>query len=349
MLREYFDWWARQMLDLVPDRLRQWAAEDEDALLIEPEANNGEGEPGGIVLALRRGRRIGGLGRFAFDAAGLDAAANAAGAAGRPGSVQLRLSPGLLLEKSLTLPMAAERDVERVLAYEMDRETPFAPDEVWWDFAVEQRDRARGKLSVRLSLVPKAAVAALVASLERHGIRPNEFTFALPSGSVRTVALDVVEAHRPWRARTVPLAAAACAALALLAVVIPFMRQSIALASVDRRIAALQPAVDEAQLLRQRLEGSGGADVVDAERARLGDPLAVLGAATAILPDNTYLTDFTMRERKLNFNGQSAAAANLIGALAGDPTFRNPAFAAPVTRIEGTTTDGFSISAEARP
>jgi general secretion pathway protein L len=132
-------------------------------------------------------------------------------------------------------------------------------------------------------------------------------------------------------------------------VVVPFLKQSVELASVDRRIASLQPQVDEAQALRQQLEGSGGADVIEAERARLGDPVAVLGAATAILPDNTYLTDFTMRERKINFNGQSAAAANLIGALAADPTFQNPAFAAPVTRIEGTATDGFSISAEARP
>jgi hypothetical protein len=48
-------------------------------------------------------------------------------------------------------------------------------------------------------------------------------------------------------------------------------------------------------------------------------------------------------------NGQSAGAAKLISALSVDPTFKDPAFAAPVTRLEGGKIDIFSISAEARP
>ena len=42
----------------------------------------------------------------------------------------------------MTLPLAAERDPERVLGYEMERLTPFGAEEVFWAFAVQLRDKA---------------------------------------------------------------------------------------------------------------------------------------------------------------------------------------------------------------
>jgi general secretion pathway protein L len=348
MLGDFLDWWARQMFDLVPERLREFAVGNEEALVIAPD-DFVSGPTRSVTLQLRRGGLVVRLGRFALDAEGLGAARHAVEAAGRPSAVRLCLPPELLLEKRLTLPISTERDLERVLAYEMDLETPFAPDDVWWSFEVEHRDRAQGKLQVRLSLVPKARVADLLEMLQRSGLPPTDLVIPTEFGPSRQLPLDIVPAHaRPWRTRTMQLAAAGCVLLAMLAVVIPFMRQSLALAAVDERIGHLKALVDEVQQLRLRLDGSSGADVIEAERARFGDPLAVLAAATAILPDDTYLTDFAMRERKLNLNGQSAGAAKLIGALATDPTFKDPAFSAPVTHMEDTHMDVFSISAEAR-
>ena len=48
----------------------------------------------------------------------------------------------------------------------------------------------------------------------------------------------------------------------------------------------------------------------------------------------------------MTLTGRSASAPHLITALSDDPAVRNTAFAAPVTRIEGATTDVFSIKAE---
>lgn len=348
MLRDFFDWWVQQMLDLVPDRIREFAVGNKETLVIEPDGFVG-GAPRSVTLQLRRSGHLVQLGRFTFDTVGLEAARHAAGATDQPSVAWLCLSPELLLEKCLTLPIATEREIEHVLAYEMDLETPFAPDEVWWDFAVEQRDRAQGKLQVHLSLIPKARIADMLEMLQRSGLPPTGLEIPTASGTSRQIPLDVVVAHiRPWRTKTMQLAAAGCMLLAALAMVIPFIRQSLALAAVDERIAHLGATVDEVQQLRLHRDGSSGADVIEAERARFGDPLAVLAAATAILPDDTYLTDFTMQQRKLNLNGQSAGAAKLISALATDPTFKDPAFSAPVTRMEDTHMDIFSISAEAR-
>jgi general secretion pathway protein L len=145
-------------------------------------------------------------------------------------------------------------------------------------------------------------------------------------------------------------AAACCAALGLAAVVIPFIHQEIALTSLEQEIAVGRTAAAEADSLRREIDRlSGSADFVEHERDKVGRPLAILAAATRILPDDTYLTEMELRQRKVTLTGRSAGAARLIGPLAADETFRNPGFAAPVTRLEALHVELFTINAEVRP
>ena len=104
------------------------------------------------------------------------------------------------------------------------------------------------------------------------------------------------------------------------------------------------------EALRKRLaEGVAGVDALAAERAKIGNVLQVLAAVTDIVPDDTWLTDLSLHQGKLGINGQSPSAARLIPALATDPSFRNPAFAAPVTRAPDGHADFFAIRAELAP
>lgn len=350
MLRSYVVWWARQMLDLVPESVRNPDADAVDALLIEPEGVNEE-LPAAVSLLLRRRRKVGQIGRFACDVAGIEAMRRALANMRLPSAVWLCLPPGPMIEKRVTLPLGAERELERVVGYEMDRETPFTADEVWWMAAVETRDRALGKLAVRLSLVPRIAVSGLLAVLDRAGLRPTELYAAIEGEAPRRIALAAPSARsRARRLRTMPILAGTCAALVLAAIGLPFVQQALAFAAIEERIATLQPAAEEAETLRRRLAGSDTPrDLLAAQQARIGDPLKVLAAATSLLPDDTHLTDFAMHRRQLSMTGQSADAAKLIGLLAADPVFKDPAFSAPVTRSESRQSDIFSISAEARP
>jgi len=119
---------------------------------------------------------------------------------------------------------------------------------------------------------------------------------------------------------------------------------------IEARIAALRPQVDQAQALRQAIQSRAATiDVVQAERARVGDALGVLAALTIVLPDDTHLTELTLRRRVLSITGESAGAARLIAALEAEPAFRNPAFVAPVTRGTDGRAEAFSLRAEAAP
>ena len=118
-------------------------------------------------------------------------------------------------------------------------------------------------------------------------------------------------------------------------VISPFLRQSLDLEASQAQLNALAPRIGEVNTLRDRIAGAGaGGDAVANETKRLGDMMEALAAITEILPDDSYLTEFTMRERKITLAGQA------------DPRIRNPAFTAPVTRNENNRNDVFAIRAD---
>ncbi len=345
MLNEFLIWWAQQLKAAVPARLMQSdAGPDARGLVVVVRLPAG---PPSVDVLVRRKGRDDALGHFTLDPAGV--AALRASVAGQGPAALLRLPPELLLEQQAVLPIAAERDPERVLHYEMDRITPFAADELFWTWTVERRDRAQGRLYLRLLLVPKVRLTPVLNALREAGLRPAALEAQTPGGAVRRIALDRAQPAR-WRKRGLAVAAAACAVLAIAAVAVPFAVQSVQGERVERQVAALRPQVDQAEALRRRiLSSTAGTDVFEQQRGRVGDALRTLATLTDVLPDDTFLSELTIRARIVTISGQSAGAAKLIAALAAEPSIRNPAFAAPVTRNEGTHNEGFSIRAEVVP
>jgi len=354
MLNEFLIWWAQHLKAAVPARLMQSdAGPDARGLVVVVRLPAG---PPSVDVLVRRKGRDDALGHFTLDPAGV--AALRASVAGQGPAALLRLPPELLLEQQATLPIAAERDPERVLHYEMDRITPFTADELFWTWAIERRDRAQGRLYLRLLLVPKVRLTAVLNALREAGLRPAALEAQASNGSangsasggaVRRIALDRAQPAR-WRRRGLAVAAAACAVLAIAAVAVPFAVQSVQGERVERQIAALRPQVDQAEALRRRiLSSTAGTDVFEQQRGRVGDALQTLATLTDVLPDDTFLNELTLRARIVTISGQSAGAAKLIAALAAERSIRNPAFAAPVTRNEGTHNEGFSIRAEVVP
>jgi general secretion pathway protein L len=345
MLREFFAWWCAQLAELLPQELRQSALGTSDALVITPIGPLGQAVEA-VAVDLRRNGKENPLGHFALGAIGV---ADLPRAAGR--ITVLRLGEADVLGKTVNLPLAAERELDQALAFEMDRETPFAAEELYWNHRVIGSDRQNGRLSVRLSLVPKVNLDPLLTNLAAVGIRPRRVEIAdgPDKGTRLPLNGDGNRTHHASHRLLWP-AAACCAALAVAAVVIPFVRQELALASLNREIGTARAAAAEADGLRQDIDRlSGSAGFIESERDKAGRPLAVLAATTRILPDDTYLTEMEMRQRKVTLSGRSAGAARLIGALAADPEFRNPGFSAPVTRLEALKAELFTINTEVRP
>src|SRR5437879_3350206 len=184
MFREFFAWWTGQLGDLLPARWSRSGSVREDALVIEPAgALSGDGDA--IAMILRQRGRETPLGQLSLASA-------AANQLPRPpgNRVVLRLRQEDVLAKTVTLPIAAEHHLHQALAFQMDQETPFAADEIYWSHAVARRDRQSGRLSVRLLLVPRQSLAALLQALDRIGLVPSRVEIGDGPDRDRILPLD---------------------------------------------------------------------------------------------------------------------------------------------------------------
>ncbi len=341
MLVEFLEWWAGQLRELLPQRLLT-SPGAQDALVADVSV------PDTLTLWRRRRGTEQRLLQVRGDVAGAPgvqaALANRAGGE----ALLLRVPPGWLLERAVSLPLPAERELARVLGYEMERLTPFTAAELVWGYAVLQRDRVRARLGLRLTMVPRATLAPWLDALTRLGGAPQAVEAALPDG-VRLLRLaSAQEAGRTMlSARSL---AVVVGVLAVLVLVSPALRQSLELQELQDRLDGMAPRIAQVADLRRRIAGStAGGDAVAAETRRLGDTLEALAAITEVLPDDSYLTEFTMRERKMTMAGLAGSAPRLISGLSADARVRNPAFTAPVTKSETNHLDVFAIRAELAP
>jgi general secretion pathway protein L len=350
MLKEFVTWWAQQWLDLLPKQFSTTGRWD-SAVIIDLPIEEPHSDETGFTLVRRVNGRETLIGRVAADAAGL-AEIRRARRRRRGGlDLVLRLPPRILLEHRFAIPLAAERDAAQVLRYEIDRVTPFTAEEVVWTWAAERRDRERGRLLVRLSLAPRWPLETLVRRLSAAGLSPVCVETAAADGSLRHLPLEPRDGTGNTLQRSfVRLAAIACVILAIAAAALPFAFQEERMLRVDSDIAALQPRVAEATALRRRILGeAAGTDIMRATEARVGDALAALATVTNVLPDNTFLTAFTLAQRNIALTGQSPDPAGLIAAMSADPSIGNPSFSAPVTAAPNGHGSLFSISANLAP
>jgi general secretion pathway protein L len=92
--------------------------------------------------------------------------------------------------------------------------------------------------------------------------------------------------------------------LAAAAIALPFILQSIALTRIDARIEAVKPQVAAIEKVRKQIATTAAAgDVILAARKQVGSPLQSIALVTEALPDDTYVTTLSLRERKVSVSG----------------------------------------------
>ena len=258
----------------------------------------------------------------------------------------LRLPPAQVLHKQLAFPAAARRDLEDIIGLAIDRETPFARDELHWSYVVGRTDSARHQIEVDLFLVARNSIDTLVAAARAAGLDP--LGIEVDRGANGTTLIPLRVRKRDTRVRpqrSLVLFAATACVLTAVAVAIPFMGQQRALASADAMIASFAEPAREASILRRTADQLGTIVAsLKTEQDRNGSAIATLAAATKALPDETYLTALNLRAGRLTMIGLSPSAAHLIGLLAQVPAFREPAFDAPVVESESTGLEAFTIT-----
>ncbi|HEY4041321.1 MAG TPA: PilN domain-containing protein [Rhodopila sp.] len=327
MLAGFISWWLARINELLPAAWTNAATRLRDGIVVHSI------DDGSVTVALRR--------NGALSPVALGAAARQR----RRKTVLLQPPAGSVLVKNHIVPTTSPRQMTQLLRHELARITPFPAEDLFWRWDGHPRAGNRTRSDVTLTMVPRKALAPVFDTLDTAGLKAD-FLEVGPPNQPTLIPLGQ-SAERDLGTRLTGVLAYTCAALAAVALLLPVALQALALYHTDSAIAELQPAVDQVESLRRAIAtGDTGREILAQETKRTADVLQTLAAVTRILPDDTYLTDFSLRERQMTLSGRSASAPRLITGLSADPAIRNTAFAAPVTRIEGASADVFSIKAE---
>ena len=348
LLQRGFGWWVGELASLLPAQLRRRLASPTSRLVALVDGDD-------VTLLLENGgepKRIGGFNVHAArdPANALRALARRHGlASGRAGgalAVGLRLPAGKALRTAISLPLAAEANLDEVISFELDRHTPFKAEQVYFAARVVRRDPAARRIEAEITVVPRPVADGIMRLAEGLGLAVDRLDAA--SGANPAIASgnllprSRLAASRRKAGRLFHAMAAAAAALAVVAVYLPLARVERQAAAADRQFAAIR----EAAILERQIEELRHQRLRIVDQKRTTVPVSTLLLdLTRLLPDDTSLTVVEVHGDEIQLGGTTHSAAALIGLLEGSHEFRDTTFRTPVTQDPVTGLETFYIAA----
>ncbi len=268
----------------------------------------------------------------------------------------LCLPRGDVLRRRLLLPEAALERLNDVVAFEMDRQTPFRAADVYYDVREDSGRAPDGQVGVDLLVVPRARLEPLLQRLRTMGIAVD----AVDAIDARDTATGLERAgfnllpaerrpHRINRRRRLNLALAGAALLLLVAGMALWVHnREQALAHMQHHVAVLRTQAVKVAALRKQLTASNtAAGFLARKRATSPTVLAVLESVTRRLPDDTWLQRFTIDEDgHVGMQGQSPQASRLIDLLKASPLLQEPGFQGAIQTDPDTGKERFFMTAQ---
>lgn len=344
-LRGLLAWWGHALAAWLPVRVRRALGIDRGRLLLMPFAD------GDVRLQLQRDGGLHDLGRLPplADAAGDDPLAIVLHSSAVDLPRWMVLPAGAALVRRLALPAAAADRLRDVVRFELDRQTPFAAEDVLYDARLVAR-RADGQLDVELVATPRSRAEPMLAALGPLAGRLAGVDVLDIDGTPRGINLLDPAARRhqrdPWRVWNRVLAAVGVIAIGFTLVTVLDNRRQAA----DDLAQAVRERGRPARLAAQQREALtalvAGQAFLDRRRAEQPTAVEVLDEVSRRLPDGTYLEKIAMEGDRLTLLGLSNAAPSLVNRLDGSPLWHSPALAGAVQPDPSTGRDRFTLTAE---
>ncbi|WP_158882601.1 PilN domain-containing protein [Rhodanobacter sp. L36] len=318
-LPAFFGWWGGELRELLPVRWRGWFTGGADWYLLQRI---------GVQWTLRRSNHPEVLARWndgddvsAFDESARQAALHAV--LQKVDREDLRLSlllpPEAVLRRTLALPAATRDNLQQVVGFEMDRQTPFTLAQVY--YAVRELPTAvgDGRVHAELVVITRGALDPLLSQVRALGVSIDAVDLAQGNGRLGVNLLPPEQTPRHARPRRrMNLILAGCAVLLLVLALNQWLHnRQVVLDQMQSEVDGMRNEAQQVASLRQRLQDNAGAAGFLAQRKKDSvSMLSVLQDATARLPDSTWLERFNIDATgQIGMQGQSQQSAKLLDAL----------------------------------
>lgn len=354
-VQRFFIWWWSELIGIIPERFRYSRSGYQQHLVLQV-----VGEAVRVIQC--RGSEPQDLALLPLVSEELaenrKAAAVLGGAQGGSSRIILQLHPQQVLRKTVLLPRAAKENLRQVLAFEMDRQTPFRAEQVYYDFRVLDGRTEGAQMQVQLIVVARSVLDTLLDRLVRAGLQPDvvevqgnhpESTACAPP--VFNLLPEERRQREDFSGLRLNLALGVVAALLLVvSLFIPLLQMNQAIARLEAEVEKAKAAASEVLAMRgelkKRLEEAHFLIEKKEQAPPVIDSLAEL---TRILPDDTWLQNFELKGHTVHIQGESKMASALVGLIEQSEMFRDTTFRSPVTQNPSTGRERFQISAEIVP
>ncbi len=352
-LGQFLSWWGRELSGLMPQRVRTWFAESREEIYLQLEADE-------VVLSRAR-PRLGEEAKRFSRADGLDALKQTLTQINSSKDeiplILFVVPEKRIMTRSLNLPLAAQDNLRQVVGFEMDRQTPFRADQVYYDYRIAKRDAASKVLKVEFAATPKAALDQELnwfasAAIGLDGV--DGFTAQSQSGLTKRIGFNLLDSsqrasHSSSRVRLNWVLSAI--ALALLFVV---MHQS--LSNREQALLDMQAQLDRLdlearkvkKLRKQLIDAVSGANFLAEKRQTIPRVIMLVKDLTQRLPNDTFIQSITFNQGKVTIAGQAKDANSLIVLLQKSPILSQPTIEGQVSTDPRTNKEIFRIGAQFR-
>ena len=269
--------------------------------------------------------------------------------------VVLRLTGQDALVRELILPSATKENIRQVIAYELDRYTPFRAEQVYFAIRLPRYASDSEQIKVLLILTTRTLLNNLCKDVKTIlGISPslvdyetvsNDYEYDTEIYNLLPDWLSPQIPKTPQRIHTMLLSLMVVLLGAITALPVWFEYDTVQVLTKKvqkaekeaREINALQSEIDEITQQTQHLLN---------EKNAAPSMLAMLNTLSSLMKDDTWLAYLHYADGSLQIQGQSPTASNLIAVLENSSVFSNPKFVSPVTQDSISKLENFEIAVE---
>jgi general secretion pathway protein L len=344
----FLRWWGGELAALLPVRLRAWLQRGPDVLWLSM---------GPAALGVTRARTRAVLATIAADLPVEVQRANFAQACAGidPDDRRLLLvvASDSVLQRRLVMPVAAAADPRKVVGYELDRQTPFKPDQLHYDVKVSADPAPAGHVALDLYATPRAELDPVLERLAAIGAQPDAIDVQGADGRLADVDL-LPPGRRPRRVdkrrRWNWIMAAACVLLVVLVLSQWLDNRRAALTRMQDEVNAMRAQATQSEQLRSQLNAALAASKFLVKRkAGSPPPLAVLDELTRRLPSSAWLDAMTLDDSGgLDIKGEANKAAALVDTLSGSKVVGEPKLRGVIRPDPATGKERFELAARVR-
>lgn len=264
----------------------------------------------------------------------------------KPCQLVLRFPASQALMRTLSLPLAAEKNPRQVAGFEMDRLTPFAAAQVYYDVIVLERQPEQRRLRVELTALPRAGVEPVLAQLRQRGLQPDALDVAGGRPGLNLLPPEQRVRRDYWGRRLRTAMMAATLLLVAAAMILPIWQQRLLVMGMMTKVGRLQQAANQALTLRDQLDRTLEVSRMLAQKKQTQPSrVDLLRELTAILPDDTWVERLQIKGDTVQIIGQSAKASALVAIVESSGLFNGAGFLSPVTTDPRTGKERFVLGA----